>query len=64
MSDVMFRKEGHVAHVRLNRPAGLNAITPEMDGLLSDAWATINDDPDIWNHGQKNYEQADERREV
>lgn len=48
MSDVIFRKEGHVAHVRLNRPAGLNAITPEMDGLLSDAWATINDDPDIW----------------
>lgn len=44
----MFRKEGHVAHVRLNRPAGLNAITPEMDGLLFDAWTTINDDPDIW----------------
>lgn len=44
----MFRKEGHVAHVRLNRPAGLNAITPGMDGLLADAWATINDDPDIW----------------
>ncbi|WP_309611631.1 enoyl-CoA hydratase/isomerase family protein, partial [Sphingomonas sp.] len=48
MSDVMFRKEGHVAHVRLNRPAGINAITPEMDGQLSDAWATINEDPDIW----------------
>ena len=48
MSDVMFRKDGHVASVRLNRPAGLNAITPEMDGMLSDAWATINDDPDIW----------------
>lgn len=44
----MFRKDGHVAHVRLNRPAGLNAITPKMDGLLFDAWATINDDPDIW----------------
>ena len=48
MSEIIFRKEGHVAHVRLNRPAGLNAITPEMDGLLADAWATINDDPDIW----------------
>ena len=48
MSDVIFRKEGHVAHVRLNRPAGLNAITLGMDGLLADAWATINDDPDIW----------------
>ena len=48
MSDLMFSKDGHVASVRLNRPAGLNAITPEMDGMLSDAWATINDDPDIW----------------
>ena len=48
MSDIIFRKEGHVAHVRLDRPAGLNAITPEMDGTLADAWRTINDDPDIW----------------
>lgn len=48
MSDVIFRKEGRVAHVRLNRPAGLNAITPEMDQLLYDAWAAINDDPDVW----------------
>ncbi|GAC1581666.1 MAG: enoyl-CoA hydratase-related protein [Sphingomicrobium sp.] len=48
MSDVIFRKEGHVAHVRLNRPAGLNAITPEMDGMLFDAWASINNDPDMW----------------
>ena len=48
MSDVMFRKDGHVASVRLNRPAGLNAITPAMDRMLWDAWATINDDPDIW----------------
>ena len=48
MSDLMFSKDGHVASVRLNRPAGLNAITPEMDRMLLDAWATINDDPDIW----------------
>ena len=48
MNDVLYRKEGHVAHVRLNRPAGLNAITPDMDGLLFDAWADINGDPDIW----------------
>lgn len=48
MSDVVFSKDGHVAQVRLNRPAGLNAITPEMDGLLFDAWQSINEDPDIW----------------
>ena len=48
MADVDFTKDGHVAHVRLNRPQGLNAITQEMDGLLYDAWRTINDDADIW----------------
>jgi len=48
MADVEFTIEGHVAHVRLNRPQGLNAITQEMDDLLLDAWSTINSDPDIW----------------
>lgn len=48
MADVEFRVEGHVAHVRLNRPQGLNAITPEMDDLLLAAWTTINADPEIW----------------
>ena len=48
MSDVEFRKDGHVAYVRLNRPSGLNAITAEMDQLLFDAWKIINQDKDIW----------------
>ena len=48
MADVEFTRDGHVAHVRLNRPQGLNAITQEMDDLLLDAWNTINADPDIW----------------
>ncbi len=48
MADVEFTIDGHVAHVRLNRPQGLNAITQEMDDLLLDAWTTINADPDIW----------------
>ncbi len=48
MADVEFRVENHVAHVRLNRPMGMNAITGEMDNLLFDAWKAINEDPDIW----------------
>lgn len=48
MADVDFTIEGHIAHVRLNRPQGLNAITQEMDDLLLDAWNTINADPEIW----------------
>ncbi|WP_404478610.1 enoyl-CoA hydratase/isomerase family protein [Novosphingobium sp. BL-52-GroH] len=48
MADVEFTVEGHVAHVRLNRPQGLNAITPEMDDLLLAAWTEINANPEIW----------------
>ena len=48
MADVDFTRDGHVAHVRLNRPQGMNAITQEMDTLLFDAWTEINNDPDIW----------------
>lgn len=48
MADVEFTRDGHVAHVRLNRPKSLNAITQEMDDLLFRAWSEINADPDIW----------------
>lgn len=48
MADVEFRREGRVAHVRLNRPEQLNAITTGMDELLSEAWSAIDADPDIW----------------
>lgn len=48
MPDVEFSRDGHVAHVRLNRPKALNAVTPEMDELLSQAWTEINRDPAIW----------------
>ena len=49
MADVEFSVENHVAHVRLNRPQGMNAITGGMDDLLYKAWTTINEDPDIWS---------------
>jgi crotonobetainyl-CoA hydratase len=48
VSDLEFTRDGHVAHVRLNRPQGLNAITPAMDQAMFDAWAEINADPEIW----------------
>jgi enoyl-CoA hydratase/carnithine racemase len=48
MADIEYSKVGHVAHVRLNRPQGMNAITQEMDELLWKAWHSINDDPDVW----------------
>ena len=48
MSEVEFTRDGHVAHVRLNRPKALNAINQSMDQALFDAWAEINANPDIW----------------
>lgn len=49
MADIEFSIDGHVAHVRLNRPKSLNAITQDMDNLLFDAWTEINRNPDIWS---------------
>jgi len=48
MADVDFSREGHIAHVRLNRPQALNAITQEMDDLFLAIWSEINADADIW----------------
>jgi enoyl-CoA hydratase/carnithine racemase len=48
VADVELRCEGRIAHVRLNRPDQLNAITPEMDNLLAAAWTQIDCDPNIW----------------
>ena len=48
MADVEFTVEGHVAKVHLNRPQGLNAITPAMDETLYETWQSINADPDVW----------------
>lgn len=48
MANVDFLIDGHVARVHLNRPEGLNAITPDMDQSLLDAWNEINSNPEIW----------------
>lgn len=49
MTDVLFSVEGNVAHVRLNRPQGMNAITGAMDEQLQAAWTRINEDDAIWS---------------
>lgn len=47
-SGVRFARDGNIARVTLDNPRALNAITPEMDDALFDAWQEINADPDIW----------------
>jgi crotonobetainyl-CoA hydratase len=48
VEDIKFSREGHIAHIRLNRPKALNAITTHMDQALFEAWSEINRNPDIW----------------
>jgi enoyl-CoA hydratase/carnithine racemase len=48
MPDLEYSREGHVAHVRLNRPDSLNALTPAMQQGLFEAWTDINSDPEVW----------------
>ncbi|MCW6536073.1 enoyl-CoA hydratase-related protein [Sphingomonas lycopersici] len=47
MTTILLQRRGHVAEVRLNRPEVLNAIDDEMDAALADAWAHIDNDPEI-----------------
>jgi enoyl-CoA hydratase/carnithine racemase len=46
-SGVEFVKDGHIAHVTLDNPKALNAITPRMDDALLAAWTEVDDDPEI-----------------
>jgi enoyl-CoA hydratase/carnithine racemase len=48
MADVEFSREGHIAHVRLNRSKALNAVNAGMEQALFAAWSEINADPEIW----------------
>jgi len=44
---LLYKKEGHVATVTMNRPEARNAITPEMLCRLADAWQDINEDKNV-----------------
>jgi enoyl-CoA hydratase len=44
---LIFEKEEHIAHVRLNRPEAKNALDPETLIELLDAWDEIQNDPGI-----------------
>lgn len=48
MSEVLYRKEGHIAYVSLNRPERRNAINRNMTRELAKVWVDFRDDPDCW----------------
>jgi enoyl-CoA hydratase/carnithine racemase len=47
MAKVIYEKRDQIAYITLNRPEVHNAIDPETDGLLFEAWTDFRDDPDV-----------------
>ena len=47
MATVEVSVTNHIATVLLNRPEALNAVDPEMRGLLHAAWERIRTDDDM-----------------
>ena len=45
---ILYEKKGHVAYVTLNRPEVMNALHPPLTAELSQVWAQISDDDDVW----------------
>lgn len=48
LTAVRYVKEGHVAHVTLNRPAVLNAMDERMHEDLALVWDDVEADDDVW----------------
>jgi len=48
MSEVIYEKQGHIAHIKLNRPDRLNAISRSMAWELAEIWVDFRDDRDLW----------------
>ena len=44
---IELERRGHVAVVTLNRPEARNAISPEMAGMMADAWQELRDDAEV-----------------
>ncbi|MBW2091229.1 MAG: enoyl-CoA hydratase/isomerase family protein [Deltaproteobacteria bacterium] len=45
---LIYEVKERIAHITINRPEAMNAMDPEVYALLSEAWISVRDDPDIW----------------
>lgn len=45
---LLFETKNHIAYITLNRPEAMNAMDPETYHELSEAWAEVRDNSDIW----------------
>ena len=44
---LLFERDGHVVTVTLNRPEARNALSGEMLVRMDDAWAELDEDPEV-----------------
>ncbi len=47
-SEITYTRKERVAVITLNRPAALNALTPESARALGEAWVRFRDDSEAW----------------
>jgi len=45
---VLYEVRDRVAYITINRPEVMNAMDPEVYGLLSKAWIDVRDNPEVW----------------
>lgn len=48
MSQILYKKEGHIAYISLNNPESLNALNLEMATKLEAIWIDFRDDLSVW----------------
>ena len=48
MSDVLYSKNNHIAHIIINRPDKRNALSIELARELGKVWVDFRDDDDLW----------------
>lgn len=46
MADIIYEKRGNIAYVTINRPQSMNALGPDQQDEIVQAWETFRDDPD------------------
>jgi (E)-benzylidenesuccinyl-CoA hydratase len=45
---VIYKKQGRIAYITINRPSEMNAINDDVIRGLCNAWIAVHDDPDVW----------------
>ena len=48
MSAIIYEKLNRIAYITINRPEAMNALGPDHNDEIIQAWRDFRDDPDVW----------------